>query len=87
MLICMLRRVLDYGLLLSCVATSGYCVKLLGSCMLGAIESWCVVYSAAEVVGVLPKGCWMFGAVILGVLALSKEVVLGVDLRAIEYFI
>jgi hypothetical protein len=31
MLICMLRRILDNGLLLGCVATLGYCVKLLGS--------------------------------------------------------
>ena len=37
-LICMLRRVLDGGLLLSCVATLGYCIKLLGSWMLGAVE-------------------------------------------------
>ena len=46
--------------------------------------------SAAEVAakvaaGVLPEGCWMLGAVMLEVLALSKEVVLGVDLRAVEY--
>jgi len=43
---------------------------------------------AAEVAadGVLPEGGWVLGAVNkLGVLALSKEVVLGVDLRAIEY--
>jgi hypothetical protein len=37
-LICMLRRVLEGGLLLSCVATLGYCAKLLGSWMLGAVE-------------------------------------------------
>ncbi|OCK86496.1 uncharacterized protein K441DRAFT_672304 [Cenococcum geophilum 1.58] len=43
---------------------------------------------AAEVAadGVLPEGCWVLGAVDkLGVLALSKEVVLGIDLRAVEY--
>ena len=35
--------------------------------------------------GVLPEGCWTLGAVDkLGVLALSKEVVLGIDLRAVE---
>jgi hypothetical protein len=39
MLVCMLRRVLGYGLLLSCVATLGYCVKLLGSWMLGAVKA------------------------------------------------
>jgi hypothetical protein len=48
--------------------------------------SWCAARSAAGVAaevaaGVLPEGCWMFGAVMLGVLALSEEVVLGVDLR------
>jgi hypothetical protein len=37
--------------------------------------------------GVLPKGYWMFGTVMLGVLALSKEVVLGVNLRAVEYLV
>ena len=37
-LICMLRRVLDSGLLLSCVATLGYCVKLLGNWVLGAVD-------------------------------------------------
>ena len=47
--------------------------------------------SAAEVAakvaadGVLPKGGWVLGAVDkLGVLALSKEVVLGINLRAVE---
>jgi len=35
---------------------------------------------------VLPEGGWVLGAVDkLGVLALSKEVVLGINLRAIEY--
>ena len=35
--------------------------------------------------GVLPEGCWTLGAVDkLGVLALSKEVVLGIDLCAVE---
>jgi hypothetical protein len=50
------------------------------------LKSWCAAYSAAEVAAarVLPDGCWVFGAVLLGVLALSEEVVLGVDLRAIE---
>ena len=43
---------------------------------------------AAEVAaGVLPEGRWMFGTAMLGVLALSKEVVLGVDLRAVEYLV
>jgi hypothetical protein len=45
---------------------------------------------AAEVAadGVLPEGCWTLGAVKkLGVLALSKEVVLGIDLRAVEYIL
>ena len=38
--------------------------------------------------GVLPEGGWVLGAVDkLGVLALSKEVVLGVDLRAVECFV
>ena len=38
-----------------------------------------VLRKAAEVAvaGVLPEGCWTFGAVMLGVLALSEEVVLG----------
>ena len=36
--------------------------------------------------GILPEGGWVLGAVNkLGVLVLSKEVVLGVDLRAVEY--
>jgi hypothetical protein len=50
------------------------------------LKSWCAAHSAAEVAaaGVLPEGCWTFGAVMLGVLILSKEVVLGVDLRAVE---
>ena len=39
MLICMLRRVLDGGLLLRCVATLGYCIKLLGNWMLGATKA------------------------------------------------
>jgi len=39
MLICMLRRVLDGGLLLRCVATLGYCIKLLGNWMLGAVKA------------------------------------------------
>lgn len=50
------------------------------------LKSWCAAHSAAEVAtaGVLPEDCWTFGAVMLGVLALSEEVVLGVDLRAVE---
>ena len=64
--------------------------------MLGAIDKlvYCVRLErcrstagvAAEVAaGVLPEGCWMLGAVISWyVLALSKEVVLGIDLRAVE---
>jgi len=39
MLIYMLRRVLDGGLLLRCVATLGYCVKQLGSWVFGAIKA------------------------------------------------
>ena len=36
--------------------------------------------------GVLPKGGWTLGTVNkLGVLALSKKVILGVDLRAVKY--
>ena len=34
MLICMLKRVLGIGLLLSCIATLGYYVKLLGNWIL-----------------------------------------------------
>jgi len=34
MLICILRRVLGIGLLLSCIAILGYCVKLLGNWIL-----------------------------------------------------
>ena len=95
MLICMLST-LGSSLLLSCVATLGYCVKLLGSWILGAVELVCCVRLercrstaevAAKVAGVLPEGCWTFGAVMLGVLVLSKEVVLGVDLRAVEYLV
>ena len=55
------------------------------------LKSWYAAYSAAEVAvagvataGVLSEGCWTFGAVMLGVLALSEEVVLGVDFRAVE---
>ena len=77
------------GLLLSCVATLGYCAKLLGNWMLRAIEKAGVLRKAAGVAaaGVLPEGCWTFGAVMLGVLTLSEEVVLGVDLRAVEYLV
>jgi len=88
----MLRRVLEGGLLLSCVATLGYCGKLLGSWMLGAVEKLvccarlerCLGAAEVAAAGVLPEGCWTFGAIMLGVLALSEEVVLGVDLRAVE---
>ena len=38
MLVCMLST-LGSGLLLSCVATLGYCVKQLGSWILGAIKA------------------------------------------------
>jgi len=38
MLICMLST-LGSGLLLSCVATLGYCVKQLGSWILGAVKA------------------------------------------------
>ena len=50
------------------------------------LKSWCTAHSAAEVAaaGVLLEGCWTFGAIMLGVLALSEEVVLGVDLRTVE---
>ena len=34
MLVCMLRRVLDIRLLLSCITTLGYYVKLLGNWIL-----------------------------------------------------
>ena len=41
--------------------------------------------AAKVAAGVLPEGGWVLGAVDkLGVLALSKEVVLGIDLRAVE---
>ena len=39
MLICMLRRVLGGGLLLSCIVTLGYCVKQLGSWILGTVKA------------------------------------------------
>ena len=38
MLICVLRHILDGSLLLRCVATLGYCIKLLGNWMLGIIK-------------------------------------------------
>jgi len=38
MLVCMLST-LGSGLLLSCVATLGYCVKQLGSWILGAVKA------------------------------------------------
>jgi len=44
-LICILRRVLDSGLLLSCVATLEYYVKQLGSWMLGAVKA-SILYTA-----------------------------------------
>ena len=58
------------------------------------LNSWYAAHSttklatevATEVAaGVLPKGCWIFSTSMLGVLALSKEGVLGVDLHTIEY--
>ena len=64
----------------------------MGCCDAGCCISWYAAYSAAEMAaevaadGVLPEGGWVLGAVNkLGVLALSKEVVLGIDLRAIKY--
>ena len=39
MLVCILRRILDGGLLLRCVATLGYCIKLLGNWMLGTVKA------------------------------------------------
>ena len=45
MLICMLRRVLDGGLLLRYIATLGYCIKLLGNWMLGTIKA-SILYTA-----------------------------------------
>jgi len=44
MLVCMLST-LGSGLLLSCVATLGYCVKQLGNWMLGAVKAG-VLYTA-----------------------------------------
>ena len=45
MLIYILRHVLDGGLLLSCVATLGYCVKQLGNWILGAVKAG-ILYTA-----------------------------------------
>ena len=45
MLICILRRILDSGLLLRCVATLEYCIKLLGNWILGIIKA-SVLYTA-----------------------------------------
>ena len=66
MLIYMLST-LGSSLLLSCIATLGYCVKLLGSWILGAVKLVCCVRlercrSTAKVAtkvaaGVLPEGC------------------------------
>ena len=39
MLIYILRRVLDGGLLLKCVAMLGYCVKQLGSWVFNAVKA------------------------------------------------
>ena len=39
MLICILRRVLDSGLLLRCVTTLGYCIKLLSNWILGTVKA------------------------------------------------
>ena len=58
---------LGSSLLLSCVATPGYCVKLLGSWILGTIKLVYYIwlercYSTTKVAakvaaGVLPEGC------------------------------
>ena len=45
MLIYILRRVLDGGLLLKCVAILGYCIKLLGNWILGAVKA-SILYTA-----------------------------------------
>ena len=45
----------------------------------------CLGTAEVAAAGVLPEGCWIFGTVILGVLALSEEVVLRIDLRIIKY--
>ena len=45
MLIYMLRRVLDGGLLLGCITTLGYYIKLLGNWMLGTVKA-SVLYTA-----------------------------------------
>ena len=45
MLICMLRHVLDGGLLLGCIATLGYYIKLLGNWILGAVKA-SILYTA-----------------------------------------
>ena len=45
MLIYILKRVLDSGLLLRCIATLGYCIKLLSNWMLGAIKA-SILYTA-----------------------------------------
>ena len=45
MLIYMLRRVLGGSLLLSCVAMLGYCIKQLGSWILGTVKAG-VLYTA-----------------------------------------
>jgi len=44
-LICILRRILDSGLLLNCVTTLEYCVKQLGSWILGTIKA-SILYTA-----------------------------------------
>ncbi|OCL00728.1 uncharacterized protein K441DRAFT_650162 [Cenococcum geophilum 1.58] len=71
----------------------GMLLTLLGCWVLGAADAaglWdaavTLLGSAKVAAGVLPEGCWVLGAIEkLGVLALSEEVVLGVDLRAVEY--
>jgi hypothetical protein len=51
------------------------------------LEHYCSTTRVAAA-GILPEGGWVLNAVNkLGVLALSKEAVLGVDLRAIECLI
>ena len=51
MLICMLST-LGSGLLLRCVATLGYCVKQLGSWMLGAVKASGTALSEEVILGV-----------------------------------
>ena len=45
MLICILKRVLDSGLLLKYITTLGYCIKLLGNWILGTVKAG-ILYTA-----------------------------------------